>query len=77
MKAALVEHVTASVAVIVSMGWDRLFVVLVVLAGVTWLAAADKVDAAAVIALYSATLGYVFGKAPTMGTDQRTEGEGQ
>lgn len=73
VKAAIIQHAIASAAVVSSMGWDRVMIVIMVLLGSTTLAATGRIDAAAVIALYSAALGYVFGKAPTMGTDQRRD----
>jgi len=73
MIRALIHHAAGAALVVTSMGLDRLVIVGLILAGATFLSAVGKIDGAAAVGLYAATLGYVFGKAPTMGTDQRTE----
>lgn len=56
------HHLLASAAVVVSMGLERVAIVLVILAGSTFLAAIGKVDSAAVVGLYMGVLGYIFGR---------------
>lgn len=53
------EHVAAAVTTI---ALPQVLVTLVVLAGATWLAIVGKIDAAAVVGLYTLVLGYVFGR---------------
>jgi len=56
---------------VITMGWDRLSIVLAVLVGATVLAFNGKVESGAVLGLYGTVVGYVFGRVPSMGHDQR------
>lgn len=74
---AIAHHARTVAAVIVTMGWDRLSIVLMVLASVTILTILGKVDTSATIGMYSAILGYVFGRTsaiPGPAGDQGNQG---
>lgn len=73
---ALSQHIGGIAVLVVAMGWDRFAILLLAIFGITVLAVMGKVDPAAVVGFYSLVVGFVFGRAPTMGADQRTNDDG-
>lgn len=63
VKDHLLHVGTASTAIAVAMGWDKLIVALAAVAGVVALTVTNHLDGAAAIGIISAVLGYVFGAA--------------
>lgn len=63
VKSHAVRLAVSSAAVVVSMGWDRLVIAVAILAGVTYLTAIGKISNEATVGVYTAILGYIFGRA--------------
>jgi hypothetical protein len=63
------HRVAAVASIAIAFGWDRLVLVLAIIAATTALAMAGKIDPAAPVSIMTACLGYAFG-ASAPGTTQ-------
>lgn len=74
MKAHLANYAVQAGAAVTSLGYGQVAVAIAVIGSVTALVIAGNLDSSAAVALYSAVLGYVFGRTVNNVAANPTEG---